>query len=249
MLVAAVRGRVPAGIACGYVLEDCRGVQRVSDPAAYLALIPVRSGRVGREVGKIGRGEVVQCLAGYVDVVIHRRRRRIREVVFDSVRCVQIDGQRRPALYVVEVPVVIGDDRCIPAAHAVYEGAVYALEDVAVTRDEGYVRGVEVGVVKSAAEPAVFNALHFNTCGGAGIFNAGDVFSPIAGVAFVVREDDLLPVEIDLDVQIAAAGDALGVVFAVDDDVVQDLVVVPHLAGTLLVIVPAVEGVGHGCAA
>ena len=141
----------------------------------------------------------------------------------------------------------VGDFRYVPTVHAVYEGAVYALEDVAVTRDEGYVRGVEVGVVKSAAEQAVFNALHFDICGGADISNAGDVFSPIAGVAFVVREEDLLPVEIDLDVQIAAAGDALVVVFAVDDDVFRDHVVVLHLLGALLVIVPAVEGVGHGC--
>ena len=247
MLVAAVRGRVPAGIACGYVFERSRGVQRVADPAAFLAIIPVLNGRVGREAGKIGRGEFVQRLAGYVDVVILRRRRRSRNVVFQPVRCVQIDGQRRLALYVVQDPAGAGDDRGVPTVHAVYEGAVYALEDVAVTRDEGYVRGVEVGVVKSAAEQAVFNALHFDICGGADIFNAGDVFLPIAGVAFGVREEDLLPVETDLDVQIAAAGDALVVVFAVDDDVFRDHVVVRHLLGALLVIVPAVEGVGHGC--
>ena len=224
-------------------------MQRVADPAARLAIIPVLNGRVGREAGKIGRGEFVQRLAGYVDVVILRRRRRSRNVVFQPVRCVQIDGQRRLALYVVQDPAGVGDFRYVPTVHAVYEGAVYALEDVAVTRDESYVRGVEVGVVKSAAEPAVFNAIHFDICGGADISNAGDVFFPIAGVAFVVREEDLLPVEIDLDVQIAAAGDALVVVFAVDDDVFRDHVVGRHGPGALLVIVPAGEGVGHGWAA
>ena len=131
-------------------------------------------------------------------------------MVFQPVRCVQIDGQRRPALHVVQDPVVVvdfGDSD----AHAVYEGAVYALDDVAVHPGRRLCPRRRSWVSRVQREQAVFNAITSTFAVELTFPTLVTYFSPIAGVACIV-ERLILPVEIDLDVQIAAAGDALGVV-------------------------------------